>query len=127
MSDMRDRIAEYSKLLALGSSVSYTEAERRSGEFLSALAMVTDWKHLMNGTKIKLISVQTSVYAQEMSKGQAKTVTENKLTAEASKAYTEAREALEEIENDVSYLKAYYEIFTNGHIFYRNMAKGVME
>ncbi len=27
-------------------------------------------------------------------------------------------------ENDLSYLKAYYDIFMAAHVFYRNMAKG---
>jgi len=51
-------------------------------------------------------------------------MTENKMTAEASKEYTEAREDLEGIENDLSYLKSYYDIFRDAHIFYRQMSKG---
>lgn len=127
MSDMKVFIDKYSALLPVGTSISYVEAERRAGEFLVALAMITNWRHLLGNDKIKLTSVQTAVYAEEMSKGTSKTVTENKLNAEASAAYTNARESLEEIENDLSYLKAYYDIFTNGHIFYRTMAKGVNE
>lgn len=123
MTEIKEFIEKYTKLLPVGTSVSFTEAERRAGEFLSALAQVTDVKHMLTAEKIKLLSIQTAVYAEQMNKGTAKTVTENKLTAEASPEYTKAREDLESIENDISYLKAYYDLFTNGHLFYRQMCK----
>lgn len=121
---VKETLDSYSKLLPVNKSISYSEAERRAGEFLMAMALVTDLRHVLSEDKIRALSVQTAVYAQELAKGTAKTMTENKVTAEASGAYTQAREDLERVENDVSYLKAYYEIFSNAHIFYRNMAKG---
>lgn len=124
---MKEYIEIYTEILPVGTSISYTEAERRAGEFLTAMAKITDWKHVLTSQKIKCLTIQTAVYASEMSKGTAKTVTENKLTAEASKEYTQAREELENIENDISYLKSFYDIFNNAHIFYRTMAKGVNE
>jgi hypothetical protein len=124
MNEIKEYIQRFESLLPVGTSISYTEAEKRAGEFLAAQAMITNWRHLLSTDKIRLLSVQTAVYAQQMLKGTAKTVTENKLTAEASEEYTSAREALEQIENDLSYLKAYYDIFNNAHIFYRGMAKG---
>jgi len=127
MNDMKLFIDTYAVLLPVSTSISYTEAERRAGEFLSAMAKITDLKHMLNDEKIKLLSVQTATFAQEMGKGTAKTVTENKLTAEASGEYTKAREEYERIENDISYLKAYYDIFMAAHVFYRQMAKGVNE
>lgn len=122
--NFKEFVTKYSELLPVGTSISFVEAERRAGEFLYALATITEFRHMFNGEKIKSLSIQTATYAQELSKGTAKTMTENKVTAEASADYLRAREDLESIENDVSYLKAYYEIFTNAHIFYRNMAKG---
>jgi len=124
MSQMHEYIEQFTKLLPVGSSISYTEAERRAGEFLMAQATITNWRHLLSAEKIKLTSVQIAVFAEEMSKGTAKTVTENKLAAESSPVYIKAREDLEQVENDLSYLKAYYDVFQNAHIFYRNMAKG---
>lgn len=124
MTEIKQFIDKYSELLPVGTSISYTEAERRAGEFLSAMAMISNWKHMLGSEKIKLLSVQTAVYAEQMSKGTSKTVTENKLNAEASAEYTKAREDLESIDNDISYLRSYYEIFNNSHIFYRTMAKG---
>lgn len=124
MSEMKTTIEKYAAMLPMSKSLSVTDAEKRAGDFLSICAQVTDWRHMLSQEKIKLTSVQTSVYAEQMSKGTAKTVTENKLTAEASAEYTSAREDLETIENDLSYLKAYYDIFMAAHVFYRNVAKG---
>lgn len=124
MNKMQEYLAQYEKLLPVGTSISFTEAERRAGEFLAAQATITNWRHAFSDDKIKLLSIQTAVYAQEMTKGTAKTVTENKMMAEASAEYTAAREELERIENDISFLKAYFDIFTNAHIFYRKMSSG---
>lgn len=124
MKEVKDFVDKYAKLLPLNKSLSTSEAEKRAGEFLSAMASLTNWRHMFAEDKIRLTSVQAAVYAQELSKGTAKTMTENKVTAEASEEYTEAREALERIENDVSFLKAYYDIFHDAHIFYRQMSKG---
>lgn len=123
MNEIKVIVERFSSLLPMGSSVSYAEAEKRASEFLVGMAKVTDLKHILSNEKIKLLSIQTAVYASEMSKGTAKTVTENKLTAEASDEYTKAREELESVDNDLSYLRSYYEIFNNAHVFYRNVAK----
>lgn len=124
MTEIKELIDKYAALLPVGTSISYTEAERRAGEFLTAMAKITDWKHDLTKEKIEFLSFQTAVYAEQMSKGTAKTVTENKLMSEASKEYTAARELLEHTENDISYLKAYYEIYNSAHIFYRQMCRG---
>lgn len=124
MNEVKEFIEKYTKLLPVGTSISFTDAEKRAGEFLHALAMITNFRHILGEEKIKLTSIQTAVFAEQMSKGTAKTVTENKLTAEASEEYTRAREELETVENNLSYLKAYYDIFNNGHLYYRQMARG---
>jgi hypothetical protein len=124
MKEIKEFIVKYSELLPVGKSVSFTEAERRAGEFLSAQASITEYRHVLNEEKIRLLTAQTATFAEEMSKGTSKTVTENKMHAEASASYIAAREELERLENDLSYLKAYYDIFQNAHVFYRQMAKG---
>lgn len=124
MEDVKARIDEYNRSLALNSSISIPAAEKKAAVFLEALAYIADVKHLLSNEKIKLLSSQTAVYAEQMSKGDAKTVTENKLRAEASRDYTRVREAYEAIDNDISYLKAHVDIYTNAHIFYRNLCKG---
>lgn len=123
MKEVKEFVDKYSALLPLHKSISIPELERRAGEFLSAMATLASWKHAFAEDKIRLVSVQTAVYAEQLSKGTAKTITENKITAEATPEYLEAREGLERIENDINYLKAYMEIFNNGHLFYRQMCK----
>lgn len=124
MVDFKTYLDDFSKLLPIGTSVSYTEAEKRASQFLAVMATITDWRHTLGGEKIRSLSVQTAVYAVELGKGTAKTMTENKVTAEASEPYMNAREELERIENDLSYLRSYYEIYQNAHVFYRQLAKG---
>lgn len=124
MNEMKTNLDRFTSLLSMSSSVSYTEAEKRSSEFLVAMAIVAEYKHLLTQEKIKALSIQTAVYAQEMSKGAGKTMTQDKINAEASDEYTKAREDLEALDNDISYLKAHYDIFNNAHIFFRNLAKG---
>lgn len=124
MKEVKEYLERFEKLLPVGTSLSTIESERRAGEFLGAMAYITNLRHILSKDKIRLLSVQTAVYAEQLSKGTAKTMTENKVTAEASIEYMESREELENAENDLSYLKAYYEIFNNAHVFYRNLAKG---
>ena len=120
---IKEYIDKNSAKLALTTSISGPEAERRASLFLEVNATITTWRHLLTEHKIKLQSVQTAVYAEQLSKGTAKTVTENKTIAESSAEYTSAREDFEYVENDLAYLKAYAEIFLNAHIFYRAMMR----
>ena len=123
MTDFKTYLSKYEKMLPVGTTVSAVEAERRASEFLEALASITTWKYEFSKEKIKLLSVQTAVYAEQLAAGTGKTVTENKVSAEASKEYTEARELFEFIENDINYLKSFYEIFMNAHLFYRQLSR----
>ena len=123
-SDIKAYIEKYQKLLPLNNSISFTEAEKRASMFLDVMATITEWRHALSEGKIKSLSVQNAVYAEELGKCTGSTITGNKVIVEASEAYTAAREEFEMTENDLSYLKAYFDIFNNAHIFYRNMAKG---
>jgi hypothetical protein len=120
---IQERIGKYAKLLPANSNLDPQANEKKASQFLTAMAEVSEWRHAYAQELIKLLSVQTATFAEELSKGTAKTVTENKLTAESSDVYTTAREQLEEVENNLSYLKSYYEIFQNAHVFYRNLCK----
>lgn len=121
--NIKEYIQKYNELLPVGTSISYTEAERRAGEFLSARATINDMSFELGKEKLKLTTIQTVVYANLMSKGTAKTVTENKLTAEANEEYIKAREDLEDVENTLKYLRTQDDIFKDAHIYYRSMAK----
>lgn len=123
MKEIKDYLEVMNAILPVNGSISYVEYERRSGEFLTAMAKITDWKHILSEEKIKLTSIQMAVYAEQLFKGSEKTITANKTIAEASIEYTQAREDLERIENDISYLKTHYEIYNNAHLFYRQLCK----
>lgn len=122
--DIKAYIEKYQKLLPLNNSISFTEAEKRASQFLDVMATITEWRHALSEGKIKYQSILNAVYAEELSKCSGSTITGNKIIVEASEVYTTAREELELTENDINYLKAFYEIFHNSHIFYRTMAKG---
>jgi len=124
MTDIKRLLEEYIAALPLNKSISIPEAERRAGLFLTAQAQLAEIKHGFTEELIKLTSVQSAVYAQELAKGGAKTMTENKVTAEASPEYTKAREALESIQNDIAYIRAHQELFSNAHVLYRQLSKG---
>lgn len=123
MKEIKDYFEVMNALLPVNGSISVVEYERRASEFLTALARIADWKHMLSEEKIRLTSIQLAVYADQLSRGSEKTITANKTIAEASPEYTKAREDLEFIENDISYLKTHYEIYNNAHLFYRQMCK----
>jgi hypothetical protein len=123
MQQIKEQVQEWTRLLPTGKIVSPSEAEYRAGEFLVALAHVAEWIHSLRENKIKNSSVATAVFAFEMQRCDSKQVTEKKAYAEASKDYIAARENVEFGDNDISYLKAYQEIFTNAHVFYRQLSK----
>lgn len=122
-SEIKAYLTEQTQWLPVNRSISTPEAERRAGLFLEVCAKIVDWRHLLSEGKIETTTMQSVVYAEELSKCTGKTVTENKLTVEANPAYTKVREEFESVENDIAYLKAMYEVFNNGHLFYRNLAK----
>lgn len=124
MKEIKESLTKYNSLLPVGKGLTQGEAERRASEFLTAMYYLTDLKHTFADDKIRTLTTQNAAFATELAKCTGKTVTENKVTVEASTAYAAAREAFEFSENDISYLKACYEIYSNAHIFFRNLAKG---
>lgn len=124
MKDLQAFIDKYVKMLPIeGKLLSQPEAERRASEFLVACAHVTNLKHDFGNEKIKASSLERAVYAQVISASDSKKITESKLMAEAHEDYQAARENLEQIDNDINFLKSYYEIFLNAHLFYRGQAR----
>lgn len=124
MKEIKEFIDKHVAMLPVGNSVSFTQYETKAGDFLTALAKIADFRHIFSEDKIRLTSTHIAVYAEQMAKGTAKTVTENKLIAEASPEYIKAREDLESMENNIVYLKTFNDIFTNAHVLYRQLSKG---
>lgn len=123
MTEIKEQIKKWNEMLPAARATTQVEAERRAGEFLVANAHIAEWVHLFRDSKIKAESVQVATFSAEMNKSESKLVTEKKAQAEASKEYMTAREDFEYVENDISYLKTYQEIYNNAHIFYRGIAK----
>lgn len=125
MEQIKKLIDKYVKMLPIeGKFLPPTEAEKRASDFLVACAHVTNHRHDLGNTKIEAVSLERAVYGAVVSNADSKKVTEQRIMAEADKDYQTARENLEQVDNDMTYLKTYYEIFNNAHIFYRQMAKG---
>lgn len=123
----KEILKQFIDLLPLGRSISFTEAERRAGRFLEGMALVIDARHRLGEDKIKRLTTQTAIYAEQLhaNKSDEKgSYYVSKAATEASKEYQTAREEFENVDNDMAYLKAMYDIFNNAHIFYRNQAKG---
>jgi hypothetical protein len=126
MHNLKDFFSKYNSLLPMPVSghVTEKEANYRATEFLVALAQIADFRSIYGEDHIKNTSVLATVYALTMGQQSAKTVTENKMNAEATKEYVDAREASERTELEISQLKLMTEIYSNAHIFYRGKAKG---
>jgi hypothetical protein len=121
--DIQDIIAIYVNKLPMNNKVNVNECEIRAGEFLTALASIADFRHMISEDKIKATSLVSSVYSEKLSKAVGKTVTENKTHVEADEDYIQVREQLETTENNINYLKTYQEIFLNAHLYYRQLSK----
>lgn len=123
MNEFKVHLQQYIELLNVDKSISNREAESRAGQFLLACTQIADRRHMLNEDRVKLLTIQSITYREEQSKAEGKTVGERAAEVESSKPYTDAREALEYIDNDINYLKAMHECFLNGHIFMRGLSK----
>lgn len=123
MKEIKEQIANWNKMLPSGNAVTQVEAERRASQFLVASAHLAEWIHIIKESKIKADSIKIATYSEQMKKSESKLVTEKKAEAEASEAYITVREEFEYLENDVSYLRTYLELYGNAHVFYRQISK----
>jgi hypothetical protein len=119
---LKQKISEHLELIKY-SSASLREAPERASSFLVMVAVLADVKRSCEQDKAKLTTVCAGAYAEALSYSGGKNVTEKKIDAEKDSNYTVYREALEECEAKISWLKTYIDIFNNAHITYRNLAK----
>lgn len=99
------------------------ELENKAAQLLTINAELSQTRLQLEYNLIKARSIERAEAARSMANSQGKTVTEKKLEFETDPPYVIAREALEKAEAEVSYIRTMYEIFTNGHIFFRNLLK----
>jgi len=119
---LKDFISKCANLLELSEGITPQEASKRAAKFLAAHAVLNEYKRQYKQEQIKATSLERAVYAQGMANDTAKNVTEKKAFAEASGSYIEARENLEAIQAELSYLQTYMDIFQNAHVFYRKLS-----
>lgn len=123
LSKLKKLISEAVELLPTEKAVSEREAERRAGRFLEIQAFIVDSIDTLNDNKIRATSLEKAVYAKVLSEVRVKQVTEKKIQTEADPDYQATRENLEDVDARINYLKSYYKIFDNAHIFYRQLSK----
>lgn len=106
-------------------SQSLKEAPERASAFLIMVAILADEKRKTEQDKAKLTTIVAGSYSNALNTAEGKGVTEKKIAAEANDEYNECREALEDCESKISWLRTYIEIFNNAHITYRNLSKEI--
>lgn len=124
ISKLKGYLGECAKLLNADNIVSEREAEIRAGRFLEAQQQISSGLHLLSKEAFKQNSLQLAKYAHLIGEDTAKNVTEKKANAEAHPEYALIREEHNNLESDISYLKAMLKIYGDAHVFYRQLARG---
>lgn len=121
--EIQELVHEHIQLIAFGKGA-FNEALDRATKFLTMVAILSDFKLERERRKAKLTTLREAFYTHAMRESSSKQVTEKKAEAESNKEYTDQREAVEEIEAEISWARTNMEIFNNAHVTYRQMAKG---
>jgi hypothetical protein len=118
---LKQKIEECLELIKY-SSKSISEAPERATKFLIMQAFLVDEKHKTEQDKIKLVTLSEACFSEAVSRSQGG-VTEKKLAAGNDRDYIAAREALEQCESKIAWLKSYLDIMNNAHITYRALMR----
>lgn len=121
--DIEDLINRGMELLRHKRTTDTFELETKASSLLQITAELAQVRHTLEQALIKARSVERASAARSMFGTSEKTVTEKKLRAETDVEYTAAREDLEEIENNITYIRGMMDIFKDGHIFYRQILR----
>lgn len=109
--------------------VTMSQAEMLSGQFLEAQLLVSreltaaDLDSRMRKTGVK--AIRAAIYLEERSKPEAK-LTEGTLSAiiDSHQLVIEEQNSLDKVESERDELKRLLDVFSNAHVFYRNVMKG---
>jgi len=121
-SQLRVKIAEHLELIKY-TNKSSVEALERATKFLIMVALLADEKRNCEEDKARLTTIVDASFADAKDLSESKNITEKKMDAARNKGYTDFREALEDCEAKISWIKTYIDIFNNAHITYRTLAK----
>lgn len=126
--ESRCKELEQNLVRAYEESTTMEEAEKLAAKFLHACMQVSDQLRItdldsrMRKSGVK--AIKASIYLDACSKADKKP-TENALTAmiDSNEIVSGEQTRLDESESCRDYLKNYLDVFTNGHIFFRGIAK----
>lgn len=100
------------------------EAADRCTSFLTTCAVLAMAKRDLEVEKARAQTVLDCQLKISLEQSTAKLVTEKKVDAQASKEYCLAREAFEELDADIGWVRTLIHVFENAHVVYRQIAKG---
>lgn len=127
--DLRSYIKSHLDLLPVEQTLQPSDAECRAARLLVATAFLADYRHSMLAAKIAANSEAISTYSKVMNTtefGPKVTVTEKKSLTEANPDYLKSQESVDVFENNAKYLSTIIEVFNNGHLLLRQIAKGTL-
>ena len=120
--ELKELIDEHIDLILLDAKA-LKEAQDRATRFLVVVSVLSNYRLDLEKKKTKLITLREAHFSQALGRSEAKNVTEKKMEAESDPKYTGQREAVEEIDSEISWVKCHIEIFNNAHITYRQLSK----
>lgn len=121
--EVRSLIEEGLKIVGRDKGVSQFEAEERASSLLIVAAELLKQKYNLENKAVKTSSIQKVSFSKSIHEATGANVTEKKLKAESNPVYIKDREESEELDNDVTYLKAIIELFKDAHIMWRQISK----
>lgn len=120
---LKKMVSDHIDLISFGKNA-YKEATERTTKFLVVVSILADHRLDLERHKAKVSTLRDAFYSKAMTEAEGKTITEKKLKADQEVNYTNQREAVEEIEAEISWIKTHIDIFNNAHVTYRQIAKG---
>jgi hypothetical protein len=122
--DIEKFVMSYIEKLKPEGIINKKEADNRAADFLYAVAIISTERKKLSDERVSVESANKVVYADVFVKQEDKNVTDKKIKTEANPDFIEIRELLENLDNNINYLKTMEKTLENGHIFYRNLYKG---
>ena len=116
-------IEEGNALLPARRSSSSYDLQEKAATLLLITAKLAQERRVLEGLLLRASSVEKATYAQVFNAATAKAVSERQLKADTDSSVLERKEEAGDIKKDIAYVSAMIDIFTNGHILYRNVMK----
>ena len=120
--DVNKRVQDAVEMISITRG-SLLEAAPKAADFLTATAIVTEYRRFLEIEKAKLLTLQEATLSESVKKSPGKNITEKKALAHGAPEYTTVREQVEETEAGISWCKSYIRIFENAHLLYRQQGR----